>query len=49
MVKEHDAVLPLGSVAVQVTVVEPRRNVVPDGGVQTVVADPELSETVGAG
>src|SRR5262249_36747741 len=44
---EHDAVLPAVSVAVQVTVVVPIGNAVPDGGTQTTVAE-QLSDTVGA-
>ena len=40
-------VLPLVSVATQVTVVAPRVKRVPDGGEQTGVAGPQLSETKG--
>jgi hypothetical protein len=42
-VKEHVAVLPAPSVAVQVTVVRPTGNVEPDTGEQTTVGDPQLS------
>ena len=40
-------VLPLVSVATQVTVVAPTVKCVPDGGEQTRVAEPQLSETTG--
>ena len=46
---EVDAVLfPATSVAVQLTVVSPIANSVPESGAQTVVAIPELSGSVGA-
>jgi hypothetical protein len=45
-VKEHIAVLPLPSVAVQLTVVTPTGNVAPDGGLQTTVGVPKLSVAV---
>jgi hypothetical protein len=44
---EHDAVLPEGSVAVQVTDVVPSGKKLPDGGVQSTVFG-QLSATVGA-
>jgi len=46
--KLQDAVLPEGSVAVQVTVVVPTGKGEPDGGLQTTVAE-QLSEAVGGG
>lgn len=49
-VKEHDAMFPPGSVAVQLTVVVPCGKKLPDAGVQTTVTDPgQLSDVVGAG
>ena len=48
-VNEHVAVLPLASVAVQVTVVVPTGKVDPDAGEQTTVTPGQLSEAVGAG
>jgi hypothetical protein len=48
-VKEHVAVLPAASVAVQVTVVFPTGKKVPDAGVQVAVAPGQLSVTVGSG
>jgi hypothetical protein len=48
-VKEHDAVLPLESIAVQVTVVAPTGNTAPEGGEQLAVAPGQLSVTVGSG
>ena len=47
-VKLQVAVLPLASVAVQVTVVTPTGIVDPDGGLQTVTTPGQLSVTVGA-
>ena len=41
------AVLPLISVAVQVTVVEPTGKQVPEGGVQTTVVPGQLSDATG--
>lgn len=46
-VKVHEPVLFEASVAVQVTVVVPRRNVVPDGGTQLTEAPAQLSEADG--
>ena len=48
-VNEQVAVLPLVSVAVQVTVVVPAGKVEPEGGVQTTVAIAQLSEDPGTG
>jgi hypothetical protein len=49
-VNVHDALLPLSSVAVQVTVVTPIGNVLPDAGVQTTVGVlSQASVTVGGG
>jgi hypothetical protein len=45
-VKLQVAVLPLASVAVQVTVVTPTGKHEPDGGVQTTVTPGQLSEAV---
>jgi len=45
--KVQRLVLPLVSVATQVTVVAPTAKRVPDGGAQTRVAVPQLSETNG--
>jgi len=45
--KVQRLVLPLASVATQVTVVPPNAKRVPEGGEQTGVAGPQLSETVG--
>jgi hypothetical protein len=47
--KLHDAVLPLASCAVQVTVVVPIPNVEPEGGTHVKVAPGQLSVTVGSG
>lgn len=47
-VKEHDAVLPLESVAVQVTVVTPTGNTAPEGGEQSDVVPGQLSVIVGS-
>jgi hypothetical protein len=46
---EQDAVLPLASVAVQVTVVVPTGTIEPDGSTQAKVTPGQLSETVGSG
>jgi len=46
-VKVQRLVLPLESVATQVTMVAPRAKRVPDGGAQTNVAEPQLSEAAG--
>jgi hypothetical protein len=48
-VNEQVAVLPAASVAVQVTVVVPRRNAEPDGGRQATIAPEQLSLKTGAG
>jgi hypothetical protein len=45
-VNEQVAVLPLASVAVQVTVVVPNGNVLPDGGLQATVTPGQLSVAV---
>lgn len=49
MVKEHVAVFPTASVAVQVTGVVPIGKKEPDGGEQEVVTPGRLSETIGGG
>ena len=46
-VKEQLAVLPLASVAVQLTAVAPTPNEEPEDGEQTTVAPEQLSEAVG--
>jgi hypothetical protein len=48
-VNEQVAVLPVASVAVQVTVVVPTGSGDPDGGTHTVVTPGQLSDAVGAG
>ena len=48
-VKVQEPVLPLVSVAVQVTVVMPRGKVEPLGGLQDLVTPGQLSLAVGAG
>jgi hypothetical protein len=48
-VKLQLAVFPEPSVAVQLTVVDPRLNVDPDGGVHTALAPGQLSVTTGGG
>jgi hypothetical protein len=48
-VNEQLAVLPLASVAVQVTVDVPTGNIDPDGGTQATVAPGQLSLKVGSG
>jgi hypothetical protein len=48
-VNEHEAMLPEGSAAVQMTVVTPEEKVEPDGGVQTTLCMEQLSSTVGGG
>ena len=45
-VNEHEAVLLLASVAVQLTVVVPTLNEEPDAGEQEIVAPAQLSEAV---
>lgn len=47
--KLHDAVLPLVSVAVQVTLVVPTGKTDPEGGVHEATTPGQLSEAVGAG
>ena len=47
--KLHEALFPLVSVAVHVTVFVPLLNVEPLGGTQTLVTPEQLSLTVGAG
>ena len=49
MLKEHEAVLPEGSVAVHVDVVEPIRNCVVPVALQLTLAEPLLSLDVGDG
>jgi hypothetical protein len=44
---EHDAVLPLASVAVQETLVVPTAKTEPDAGVQMVVTPGQLSVAIG--
>src|SRR5689334_867854 len=48
-VKLHDAVAPPESVAVQLTVVEPSGNAVPEAGMQTTTTPGQLSVTTGSG
>ena len=48
-VNEQVAVLPAASVAVDVTVVTPTGNTLPDAGTDTTVTPGQLSMTVGAG
>jgi hypothetical protein len=48
-VKLHDAMLPLVSVAVQLTVVVPTGKVEPEAGLHTTVVPGQLSLVVGGG
>ena len=45
--KDFDRALPAASVAVQVTVVVPRANVVPDAGAQSAVPSPSTASVLG--